>query len=63
MADDTNVQSDYKEGLSPDASANAGRQAAQGGQNCAPKQSNESDEAYEQRVNAFNQEKNRGDKQ
>jgi len=59
MANDTGVQSDYQGGISPDAAANAGRQAAQNGQGCAPQQSNESAEAYQQRLSAYNQEKNK----
>jgi hypothetical protein len=59
MAEDTSIQNDYQNGMSPDAAANAGRQAAQNGQACAPQQPNESSEAYMQRQNAYNQEKNR----
>lgn len=59
MAGDTGVQGDYSGGVSPDAAANAGRQAAQQGQGCAAQQPNESAEAFQQRTNAYNQEKNR----
>ena len=55
MATDTSVQADYKQGVSSEAAANAGKQAAQNDQSLAPQQPNESAEAYNQRQNAFNQ--------
>ena len=57
MTADTNVQADYKQGISSDASANAGKQAAQNSQSLAPQQPNESAEAYAKRQNAYNQAK------
>jgi hypothetical protein len=58
MADDPSVKQDYQGGISADAAANAGRQAAQNGLGLAPQQPNESSEAYNMRVNAYNEAKN-----
>ena len=58
MASDPSVQQDYQGGMSSDAAANAGRQAAQNGLGLAPQQPNESAEVYQQRMNAYNEAKN-----
>jgi len=63
MGDDTAIQTDYQNGISPEAAANAGQAAAQNGEGLAPQQSNESAEAYAQRCAAYNAEKNKGNQQ
>ena len=63
MATDTSVQTDYQGGVSPEAAANAGRQAALNGQSLAPQQPNESAEAYNERQNAYNQAKEQQEQQ
>jgi hypothetical protein len=58
MAGDQSIQSDYQNGVSSEAAANAGTQAGQNGQPCAPQQPNESAEAFAQRQAAYEQAKN-----
>ena len=57
MTTDTSIQADTTQGVSSEAAAKAGKQAAQNDQSLAPQQPNELADAYNQRQNAYNQAK------
>jgi hypothetical protein len=55
MAIDSSIKTDYANGVTSDAAANAGIQAAQNSQPLAPQQPGESEQAFATRQAAYNQ--------